>query len=250
MDYDFYDINKFPKNYGVLIFPISISRTDNGTGQDPKQCLSYIKHFSPSKILEPKVGLNVVYGDFLYLHSEEQARDLKKRIMNLVLKHKITFQKLIKKEHQRFQIQHAFSFGVWNQLYLAYDGDLDSDFRLFKKIYDKDLMFQKYLKDDAEHFGRELTDDQVNFFLEECLMFYLISKKKIFLPNEYIQGREQWVLWCYPGVPMKGQIYTYQKNFLNLNAVENPYQNHSYDLESKKLVDNLKINLDTYNYLY
>ncbi len=246
----FYDINKLPKNYGVLVFPISISRTDNGTGQDPAQCLKYIEHFSPSKVVEPKIGLNIVYGDFLYLHSEEQARTLKQKFMNLVLKHKNTFQKLIEKEQERFQIQHAFSYEVWNQLYLSYDGDFNSDFREFKKMYEKDILFQKYVKEDAEYAKRELTDDQINFFLEEYLMFYLISKKKVSLPNEYVQGREQWVLWCYPGIPMKGQVYTYQKNFLNLDTVENLYQNHSYDLQSKKLVDNLKIDLRVYNYSY
>ncbi len=250
MNNTFYDINKFPKNYGILVFPISISRTDNETGQDPTQCLEYVKYFSPSKVSEPKIGLNLVYGDFLYLYSDEKATKLKQKFMNLVLKHKNAFQKLVRKERERFQIQHAFSYEVWNQLYLSYDGDFDSDFREFRKMYDNDILFQKYLKEDAEFAKRELTEDQINFFLEEFLMCYLISKKKVSLPNEYIQGREQWVLWCYPGVPMKGQVYTYQKNFLKLDVVENPYQNHSYDLEAKKLIDNLKINLETYNYSY
>lgn len=247
---DFHDINKLPKTYGILVFPISIARTDNRTGQDPNQCLEYIQHFSPNKVIEPRMGLNTVYGDFLYLHSQEPARNLKQKFMNLVLKHKNTFQKLIKKERERFQIQHAFSYEVWNQLYLSYDGDFDSDLRKFKKMYGGDLIFQKYVKDDVAYAKREMNDDQISFFLEEYFMFYLISKKKISLPNEYIQGREQWVLWCYPGKPIKGQIYTYQKNFLNLDAPENPYQNHSYDLESKKLVDNMKIDLESYNYSY
>ncbi len=250
MQNSFHDINKLPKTYGILVFPISIARTDNGTGQDPKQCLEYIQYFSPSKVIEPKIGLNMVYGDFLYLHSQEPARNLKQKFMNLVLKHKNTFQKLIKKERERFQIQHAFSYGVWNQLYLSYDGDFNSDFREFKKMYENDSLFQKYVKEDAEYAKRELDEDQINFFLEEYFMFYLISKKRITLPNEYIQGREQWVLWCYPGKPIKGQIYTYQKNFLNLDAPENPYRNHSYDLESKKLIDNMKIDLESYNYSY
>lgn len=246
----FYDINKLPKSYGIIVFPISISRVDNGTGQDPQQCLEYVKHFSPGKVLEPKIGLNMVYGDFLYLYSTEQASTLKQKFMNLVLKHKNTFQKLLKKEHERFQIQHAFSYEVWNQLYLSYDGDFDSDFREFKKKYEQDKTFQKYVAQDAAYAKRELTDDQLNFFLEEYFMCYLISKKKVALPNEYIQGREQWVLWCYPGVPMKGQVYTYQKNFLSLDVLENPYQNHSYDLNAKKLIDNLKIDLESYNYEY
>ncbi len=250
MENKFYDINKFPKGYGILLFPISIARIDNRTGQDPQQCLEYVEHFSPSKVSEPKIGLNVVYGDYLYLHSQERASDLKQRFMNLVLRHKNAFQKIIKKNSKNFQIQHAFSYQVWNSLYLNYDGDFGSDFRKFKKVYEKDELFQKYLSQDTEYANRELTEDQVNFFLEEFLLLYLISKGKISLPNEYVQGREKWILWCYPGVPMKGQAYTYQINFLNLNTSENPYQNHSYDLAAKKLIDYMKIDLEKYNYSY
>ena len=68
------------------------------------------------------------------------------------------------------------------------------------------------------------------------------------MPNEYIMGREQWILWCYPGPPLKAQMYTCQINPLNLDSPENPYQNHSYDLESKKLTDATKVDLETYNY--
>ena len=104
--------------------------------------------------------------------------------------------------------------------------------------------------EDAQYCKRELTDEQLNFFLEEHFMLYLISKGKVILPNEYIQGREKWILWCYPGKPLKGQIYVYQKNPLNIELSENPYQNCFYDLESKKLIDFMRIDLDTYNYKY
>jgi len=117
-------------------------------------------------------------------------------------------------------------------------------------MYEEDEVFQQYLRDDAEHCVRELDENQVNFFLEEFFLLYALSKKKISLPNSYIQDREDWVLWAYPGVILKGQAYTYQQNPLNLDAPENPYQNHTYDLESKKLVDYMRINLETYEYQY
>lgn len=246
----FHDINKLPKEYGILVFPISLARVDNNTGQDPKQCLEYIEHFSPSKVAEPKIGLNMVYGDFLYLHSKEEASTLKQKFMNLVLRHKDAFQNLLAKEKDRFQIQHGFSYEVWNQLYLSYKGNFDADFRAFKKIYSEDTVFQKYVADDIAYCGRELTDEQLNFFLEEHFMFYLLSKKQVSLLNDYIQGRENWVLWCYPGKPLKGEVYTYQLNHLKLDAPENLYQNCRYDLESKKLVDFMRVDLETYNYAY
>ncbi len=44
-------------------------------------------------------------------------------------------------------------------------------------------------------------------------------------------------------------IYTYQKNIFDLHTT-NPYENHVYDLESKKLVDYTRIDLAAYNYAY
>jgi hypothetical protein len=168
----------------------------------------------------------------------------------MVISHKNAFTKLIHKHRLDFQIQHAFSYEVWNQLFLDYDGDFAAELRKLKKIYSDDKVFQKYLKDDAKFCKRELDEHQLNFFLEEFLIFYFLQKRKIRSPNEYVQGREKWVLWCYPGLPLKGMIYTNQKNFFKLEASENPYQNHTYDLESKKLIDYTKIDLEKYNYKY
>jgi hypothetical protein len=153
----------------------------------------------------------MIYGDSLYMNSDEQANVLRKKFMKVIISHKNAFSKLIKKEKLNFQIQHAFSYEVWNQLFLDYDGDFSDDFSRFKKIYKEDKLFQKYLLDDVKFCKRELDENQINFFLEEHLLFYFLSKKQIRLPNEYIQGREKWILWCYPGVPLKGMIYTYQK---------------------------------------
>ncbi len=247
----FFDINKFPKGYGILVFPISLARVEHRTGQSPVQLIEYLKHFSPAKISDPKIGLNLVYGDSLYLNSRKPATELKGKFMNLILRHNNGFKNLLNKEKDRFQIQQAFSYEVWNQLYLDYKGaNIEQNFIDFKKWYLGDVLFQKYVKEDAVFCGREITPEQENFFLEEHFLFYLVAKKQIFFPNEYIQGREEWVLWCYPGVPLKGQVYVYQQNPLELDVPENPYQNCSYDLESKKLIDFTRIDLETYNYKY
>jgi len=246
----FYDINKLPKEYGILVFPISLARTENSTGQDPKQCHEYVVHLTTDKVSDTKIGLNMVYGDFLYLHSKEVASTLKQKFMSIVLNHKNAFQNIIKKDKQRFQIQHGFSFEVWNQLYLDYKGDFDSDFRQFKASALEDEKFMRYLQDDAAYCGRELTEEQLNFFLEEHFMFYLASKGLVGFPNDYIQGREEWVLWCYPGKSLKAQVYVYQLNPLRLSNKKNIYENCVYDLESKKLIDFTRIDLDTYNYKY
>jgi hypothetical protein len=246
----FYDINKLPKEYGILVFPISIARAEHKNGQSPLECMEYIKYFSPSKVSAPKIGLNIIYGDFLYFHSKKPAAELKNKFMGVALNHRRAFQKLLQKEWNRFQIQQAFSYEVWNQLYVDYDGDFVSDLYKIKALYKKDKQFQKYIKEDAKFYHKKLTEEQVNFFLEEHLMFYLLSKGKIHLPNQHVQGREQWILWCYPGVPLKAQIYLYQSNPLRFNNPKNIYENSTYDLESKKLIDFTRIDLETYDYKY
>ncbi len=91
-----------------------------------------------------------------------------------------------------------------------------------------------------------MKDNQVNFFLEESLMFYLLTKNEIKLPNEYIENNQKWVLFCYPGRPLKNTIYLYQLNPFKLEWKENPYQNAFYDLEAKELVEYNRVNLETY----
>src|SRR5258708_38894983 len=105
--------------------------------------------------------------------------------MNQVIDHRNSMQNLIEKNHMEFQIQHGFNYMVWNQLYVG-TKNFNHRFNQLKKIYKEDLKFQKYLEEDCQAFGKELGDNQVNFFLEEVLMMYLLSKNEIKLPNEYI----------------------------------------------------------------
>jgi hypothetical protein len=95
--------------------------------------------------------------------------------MNIVLNHKNAFLNLIIKNWEKFQIRQAFSFQVWNQLYLDYKGsNFTDDFQKLKKIYNNDEYFQKLIQDDTSFCGRELTIEQIDFFLEEFLLMYFI----------------------------------------------------------------------------
>src|SRR3989338_4938568 len=128
----FFDINKLPKEYGILMFPISMSRAL--TSQSPKRYLDFLRHFSPSKVSDSKIGVNVVYGDYLYLHSKEKAEKLMTLYSQIAMDHKNAFRNMIQKHRDEFQIQHAFSFQVWNDQYLRYDGDFYHKFVQFKKL--------------------------------------------------------------------------------------------------------------------
>lgn len=240
----FFDINKLPKEEGLLLFPISMSRIDNS--QNPATCLKYVKLFT-SKVSAPKIGLNFIYSDFLYLNSKNKASALKDKFMNAIVSHKNAMQKLILKNRQEFQIQHAFDYLTWNQLYLG-TKEFPKLLAELKKIYYKDKKFQKYVKEDAKSFGKKVNENEINFFLEEHLMLYLGTKGKIKIQNDYIQGREKWILWCYPGRAPKALIYLYQLNPFRLKNPKNYYENVcQYNLGTGELYKIDNIDLESYS---
>lgn len=241
----FFDINKLPKERGLLIFPISMSRI--GTGQSAEKCLKFIKYFSPSKVSAPNIGLNFIYGDFLYLSSDEPANKLKRLFIDEILKHKNQMQKLLQKNNLDFQIQHAFNFQTWSDLYLD-SKSFKNRYMELRRIYNKDKLFQRYVKEDVAEIKKELTENQIEFFLEEHLLMYLITKGETRLRNDYIQDFQNWILMSYPGKPPKHLAYLYQLNPFKLDNQKNKYQNCFYDLESKKLYDFERLDLDTWNY--
>lgn len=239
----FFDINRFPAEKGLLIFGLSMNKLDNR--QSAKNCLEDIRHFSPSKVTKPLIGLNFIYTDFLYLYSDRSASELKRTFMNQIIDHRNGIQKLLEKNFIEFQIQHAFNYMVWNQLYVG-TKDFNHLFEKLKEIYQKDELFQKYLKEDCAIFAREMEENQVNYFLEESLMIYLLNKNQIKLPNDYIENNQKWILFCYPGRPIKSIVYIHQLNPFHLDWKDNPYQNSFYDLEAKQLIDCDRVDLETY----
>lgn len=240
----FFDINKLPPEKGLLLFGLSMNKLLNG--QNAEHCLEYIRHLGIKKVSKPLIGLNFIYSDFLYLYNDKPAPELKHTFMNLMIDHRNSMQNLLEKHSMEFQIQHAFNYMVWSQLYVG-TKNFNHLFAELKEIYKKDEKFQKYMAEDCALFDKELKENQINFFLEEHLMMYLLRKNKVKLPNEYIEGNQKWILFCYPGKATKAEIYIHQLNPFNLSWDENPYQDSSYDLESKQLVDFRNVDLETYS---
>jgi hypothetical protein len=239
----FFDINKLPPEKGLLLFGLSMNKLF--LRQSPEQCINDVRHFHTAKVSKPLIGLNFIYSDFLYLYSNRSAPELKNSIMAQIVDHKNGLQRIVEKNNLDFQIQHAFSYMAWAQLYVG-TKNFKALFDSLKNIYNEDKLFQKYIQEDCEVYGREMGENQVNFFLEEILMFYLLTKNEVKLPNEYIQGQQKWVLFCYPGRPLKSTVYMYQLNPFNLDWKDNPYQNAHFDLESKQLINFTRVDLDTY----
>lgn len=239
----FFDLGKLPPEKGLLLFGLSMNRLLNR--QSAECCIEDIRHITPSKISKPLVGLNFIYSDFLYLYSDKSAPELKHSFMNQVINHRNGILNILEKNHLEFQIQHAFNFMVWNQLYVG-TNDFNEKFEKLKRIYREDPTFQKYLEEDSAVYGKDMKENQINFFLEEILMMYLLGHNQVKLPNEFIESNQKWILFCYPGRPLKGTVYMHQLNPFKLDWPENPYQNSQYDLEAKQLVDFARVDLETY----
>lgn len=238
----FFDINKLPPVEGLLVFPISMSRISNA--QSAENCWEYMKIFSPNKVIKPLVGLNIIYGDFLYFNSDEKASELKNKFSHLTTAHKSKMKKILSKNP--YYIEPAFSFTTWNQAVLDFEGMFNGHFGELKKLYRSDETFQSYIEQDLINTGRSTLDEnQLSFFLEEILLFYLVTKGEVNLRNDYVRGHEKWVLWCYPGKPLKSQIYISQLNPFNLENEENEYEDCHYDLEEQKLYEFSAIDLSS-----
>ncbi len=218
------------------MFGISMNKI--GNIQSAEKCFQYMQDLI-HKIIKPAVGLNFVYADSLYLNSKEEAHALKRKNEPLMHAHKYAFLNLLDK-HPTY-IQPSFSFSSWSQMIL----EAKDFFNLLgglKKIYSSDLAFQRLLQEDAKNKG-DASELEINFILEEILMFYLVSKGAVRLRNDFIHDKQKWVLWCYPGEPLLSETYLYQKNLFGLSNPQNIYESSYYDLTTKKLHDFTKIEL-------
>lgn len=237
----FYDINKFPHDWGVIVLPISMSRMANA--QSPQECINALDFFL-DKIAVNKVGANFIYSEGLYMNFEKEAYETKNKFAQSAVSHMGGVRKLVAKNFRKFQIDSAFHFDSWFQMYLSHN-DFFSTFRAVKKFYDTDEGFQRQVALDAQEHNRELTAQQINFYLEEHTFAYLLLNFQLTLENEFVNGRERWILLAYPGRPPRGQVYLFQKDPLEINTTANPYCGQ-YDLVDKKFIDHHNVDLDTF----
>jgi hypothetical protein len=242
MSQELFDINKFPATWGIVLFPISMSRIE--AGQSPAEYEEFLKFFT-SKVQTPKVGVHFFYTEGLYMNFEEKAYETKNAFIQKMVNHKNGVKKFLKKNHLEFQIEKAFTFQSWFQMCLS-SNDFLSVLKHAKDFYNSDGRFKELLEKDAEKIGRVLDEKQLQFFLEEFVFSYLAVYGKFEIANPYVEGKEEWELLCYPGKPFLSQIYFVQKNICNYEMKEKSYIGH-YDLLEKKYYDFLKIDVDNFS---
>ncbi|MDB4984403.1 MAG: hypothetical protein JWM20_582 [Patescibacteria group bacterium] len=240
----FFDINKLPGEKGHLVIGLSMTRLEEG--QAPEDIMNFLRHVVPAKVSKPFIGCNFLYTDGLYLYSDEPAGILKKKYSSSMTRHKNGLWNAIQKAWFEFQIQNSFSFLVWNQLYIGHH-DFYNHVLELKKIYDQDSEFQKYLKLDCKDIGRETSENQIMFFLEESLAMMYIMKGLVRIPNDFILDQEEWILFCYSGRPLRSHIYMHQRNIFGLKNSKNIYENSFYNIEGKELIRFDDVDLETYS---
>lgn len=204
----------------------------------------YFTFEGDDKIKEPEVGCNLVYGDALYMYSGESAADLKNSLLSRTIDHRNSFKNILDENPQL--IKKSFNFLTWNQALFS-GSDFFTLLGQVEKLYREDEELQKYVRRDHEEIGQreELDEYQLKFFLEEITLFYLVAKKEIQLHNDFLQGKQEWVLNCYPRKPLWSHIYLQQKNPFDLEAEDNKYENCYYDLKNKVLYDFDRVDLET-----
>ena len=223
-----YDINKLPTD-GYLIFPLSMSRLANG--QNPEECYEMIKFFE-SKVSEVGIDLVLLYTNGLYYNNNESALEVRKRTNGQMLSHRNALSKLVVKEKK--YITQAIHFLPWDYTILD-TPRFEEFFQILKKASQTDVDFNNLLKQAL--MGREESEANMNFIIEEIVVTHLIREQIISFPKTLVK-KDVFRLVVYPGQPFEADRYQCEKRLLPRNeGCVNPYRAAHYDFSQKVLFD-------------
>ncbi len=241
---EFYDINTFPLDEGILLMGISMNRI--GNTQSAAACYGYLQHLDTKIVKTNGIGMVVWYGDYLYFHSDQPASLLRDRYKNLMLQHKNGFLNLLTKNPA--WIKKAFSFSTFGQIMLDNAEIFSSAWTKLTEYYEQDEGFRAAVEADVARAGHGLGERERLFILEEILTFYLAAKGQLRYNNQFVAGTERWVLPVYPGKPLMSEVYLQQRNPFRLDNPANVYEHCYYDLSGQVLYDYSRLDLATFDF--
>ena len=228
-----FDISSVPKD-GYLIFPLSMSRLANA--QAGPTLYEFLMFFE-SKIKVISLDVIFLYTNDLYLNSDDRAVDIRKKSLNQMLNHKAEFLGLLLKE--RKYVPQAFHFLPWDYAILNAENFQGAKSNLLE-AKNKDQKFHKFLMNDLKKAGREETEANLNFLIEEIVATHLLTQKEIPLPHT-LATSDGWRLICYSGDPIQSLIYTYKNNLLSkrgdLSEQHLLFARSFYNMDKKILID-------------
>jgi len=221
-----FDIHKIPDD-GYLILPLSMSRL--AKGQTPEVLYEILGKFL-QKIETFSNDVVFLYTNGLYFNSEEISFETRKKTNQQILNHVSELRKLI--ESRKEFIPNAVHYLPIDYVIIN-SPHFKTCFDLLKKFESEDMGFQEALKADAH--GREYTEANTNFLLEEIAVAHILRQKMVELPRTLVRN-DIWRLVAYPGAPLQSDIYQWQKKVLPQKEENNPYAGAQYDLDESKLV--------------
>lgn len=234
METKHFDINKFPKDTGLLYFGISMSRI--GNSQSAQSCYDHMNYLASKIDKTEGIGLTFLYSDYLYFLSEEPAKELRSRAKEQMMSHKLNFLDIVLRNNT--YTKKAFSFLTFGQSILDNAKVYQSAYEKVRSLYETDEKFKSLVISDTKD-GVE-SDEGIRFILEEITYFYLANFGQLKITNTFTAGEEKWILQCYPGDPLKSEIYLLKLNPCKFKS-DNIYKLGMYNLEKNIFMDYSKI---------
>ncbi len=221
-----FNINKILGS-GTLILPISMSRIAGG--QSPEECYEMVEYFT-NKIESFNNDVVLLYTNGLYFNTEDVAFEKRVKMNNQVINHSASLRKIIDKD--RKYVLKAFHFTPIDYIILN-SVKFQEMFNLLKQKEREDSNFQNFIKEDT--IGREYTEANINFILEEIVVAHIIREQFVDLPMT-LAKLDEWRIFCYPGTSLKSDIYVYQQGYLEKNkSCSNDYRGSMYNFKDKVL---------------
>jgi hypothetical protein len=228
-----YDINKLPTD-GYLVLPLSMSRLAKGKGQSPEECYEIIQYFE-NKVSQVGIDFLFIYTNGLYYNNDEPALSIRKKTNQAMIDHRNALLKLMVKNKK--YIPQAAHFIQWDYIILN-SPQFSEYYQKLLKLKEKDESFKKALEEGLN--GRDHTEANINFLIEEIVVTHLIRQKLIDFPKTLVKN-DKFRLVIYPGKYLKADYYQWTKKVLpqfeTSKENSNPYYASQYDF-AKKLINN------------
>ena len=226
-----FDINKIPTD-GYLVLPLSMSRLSSKKGQSPEEIFEIIKFFE-TKVSEVGIDFIFLYTNGLYYNNDESALSVRKKTNVQMIEHKNKILNLMIKSKK--YIPQAAHFIPWDYIILNCP-QYQEYYQKLVNLKNTDTTFKKILEEGLN--GREATEANLNFIVEEIVVTHLIRQRLIEFPKTLVK-QDKFRLIIYPGTFLKADLYQWKKKILPQTdkGNENPYYASHYDF-SKKVVCN------------
>jgi len=202
------EIRAVPEN-GQFILPLSMSKLHNG--QSPQKIIEFLNGFIP-RLRGRSYDVVLIYTDGLYSNTEQIASAVRPKTINRVRNHVAGMRSLI--SDQPGYISHAFHFLPWNTVLTQTGSEFEKIAKKIRILYASDPDFRNLIQVDLK--GRENTAANRAFILEEIAFSHAIREGYTKLPH-YLSDIKSWRMFCYPGKPIRSEIYAIKRASLPKN---------------------------------